>query len=181
LIHADVKFLNSRDKEPHVIDYAPGDFWLPILLKEDGLRFTYQPIYLSDKAFEKTKHLFEDRIRKEKMFNEPTIFVACEIIEHLPNENELKIEMLKAYGRCDIIHISTPKHSFDYECKDWRERKLLGHLRAYTPHEFFSKVQQIFSEYEDFDFYDSVILHARAFSRGNSLERFSISLRETNQ
>lgn len=176
LLKGDVSYFNGKKQTPHIIDYAPGEFWVPILLKEDGLKFTYQPIYICDKAFEKTKHLFEDTMRKEKTFNEPTIFVAFEIIEHLHNENEIKIEMLKAYGRCDIIHVSTPKYSYDYECKDWRERSLLGHLRAYTPREFFDKVQQIFPEYEDFGFYDSVILHARGFSRGNSIDRFTINI-----
>ena len=160
LIKADVQDLNDKGHIPHIIDYAPGEFWLPILLKKDGLSFTYDPIYLCDEAFEKTKHLYGELIKKDKSKSSRTIYVACEIIEQLANENEIKIEMLKHYGECDIVHVSTPKYSFDYQCMDWRERKLLGHLRAYTPKEFFDKVEGMFSKYK-FTCFDSQILHAR--------------------
>lgn len=157
----EVNALNLAGQAPHIVDYGPGEYWLPMMLKKEGLEFTYQALYLSENAFRRALPYFVEHFVKG---SGPKIFVACEIIEHLWQEQELKTEMLKACGLADIIHISTPKYTFDGHCpKDWQNyshRETLGHLRAYTPNEFVNKINQMFPEYA-WDFTDGRIMHMR--------------------
>lgn len=177
LIAYDVARLNNLSLVPHIVDYGPGEFWLPILLHQDGHQFTYQPIFLSDQAFDKTKHIYEAHLKLADK-SAPTIYVACEIIEHLWNDVEIKTEMLRASGLCDIVHLSTPKYSFDYQRTTWDAAPIFGHLRAYTPDEFYLRARMIFGEYDNFTFYDSQILHTRCMLRGAKIEPYQIQLKE---
>lgn len=173
LLVKDVKRLNKMGFVPHIVDYGPGEFWVPICLNDLGLDYTYQPIVLNDVSFNKTKHLFDSKLRSKKT-GQPSIFLALEIIEHLWNENELKINMLQSAGFCDIVHVSTPKYAHNYDNLNWLSTGTLGHLRAYTPTEFFTKIQDMFKEYGDFTFYDSGILHARGHWRGSLVDPYKL-------
>ena len=92
----------------------------------------------------------------------PRIFIACEIIEHLHHERDIRTEFERAKAQADIIHMSTPKYTFDgrIERLNWKEAGELGHLRTYTPAEFMRVVTRMFPEYT-FALYDSQILHLR--------------------
>jgi len=153
----DVKALNNKGFKPNVIDMGPGQYWLPFVLKNAGCNFTYKAIYLCQKAHNNAMELIPEVFGEPKI-EQPSIFVACEVIEHLWHEADLKIEMLKRWTYCDIVHISTPLYTFEFNCQDWR--KDIGHLRAYTPQEFTQTVNKIFPEYHPM-FIQSQIMHMK--------------------
>lgn len=160
LIVNDVKYCNKHGFTPHVIDYGPGEYWLPRLLKAKDLQFSYQPIFLHEAAYKIAHEMLKDVLR-DVPGNGPTIFVACEIIEHLWNTEDLRIEMLKTCGLADIVHVSTPLYTFDFNCADWdKEKEDLGHLYAFTPREFQDLVEGMFKEYTSV-YYSSQIQHIR--------------------
>jgi hypothetical protein len=145
----EVKWMNENWLEPHVIDLAPGAHWADGILREIGADYSYQAVSLKPS---KTASVVTDE--------QPIIFLALELIEHLWNETDIRIESLK-FGRLpDIIHISTPMYSFDTECMEWRERDLLGHLRTYTPGEFRAVLLKLFPEYSHL-YYESKVQQAR--------------------
>lgn len=165
LIFNEVKWWNSRAIVPHIVDYGPGEYWLPFVLKKEGLKFTYQPVYLAKEAYEKAKALLTEEMIPKKP-EAPTIYIACEIIEHLWNEEDLKTEMLASCGYADVIHISTPRYTHGNLCLDWAaDKQELGHLRTYTPQEFSQKIIQMFPEYQ-VKVFNSFIMHARLVKRG---------------
>lgn len=168
MIQHEVGELNKRNLVPHIHDYAPGSFFVPVLLQQDGLKFTYSFTDLGDTAARHVHPIIKDKLAKHTE-GQPKIFLAYEIIEHLWHQPELKTEMLKAIGLADVVHVSTPKYSFDYNCLNWRSRDTLGHLRAYTPKEFFETVQKIFGEYVC-GFYDSQILHTRCVLKNSKFD-----------
>lgn len=176
LLTLEVKKLNELNYTPHIVDFGPGEYWVPLVLNKFNLKYTYQPLSINDISYEKNKFLFENHLSKKT--DQPTIFLALEIIEHLWAEQEIKINMLRECGYCDIIHVSTPKYTHRYDQTDWRAIGTLGHLRAYTPTEFFTIVQDMFKEYGDFMFYDSVILHARGQWSGSKLPKYQLELPE---
>ena len=160
LITKEVQALNGDGIEPHVVDAGPGEYWLPMVLQNAGCKFTYEPIYLNKASYEACKHRFESVLGKKKD-DAICVYVACEIIEHLWNEADLKNEMLRYVNDlADIVHVSTPLYTFDPLVTDWETIGDLGHLRAYTPQEFQTTVMKIFPEYLPL-FYRGQIQHAR--------------------
>lgn len=168
IIVSDVKSLNDDGLIPHIIDYGPGEYWLPIILKKLGLKFTYQDIGLNKDAHNKALHVFKDNMVPPSP-DQPSIFVAYEIIEHLWDECEIKAQMLFNHGLCDLAHISTPCYTFDIDCTNWRQKDELGHLRAYTPSEFTRTLQTMFPEYITF-LYSSRIMQMRMTKRDTKFE-----------
>lgn len=159
LIDKDVAWFNSQGLVPHIVDCGPGEFWLPITLKNNKRAFTYDPIALNQRALKIVEPYIKEHLCSQ-IEGQPSIFVACEIIEHLWNEVDLKTDMMRKMGFADIAHFSTPRYTFDTDCKDWKEKEIIGHLRAYTPTEFFTVVRSLFPEYEPY-LYDSQIMHLR--------------------
>lgn len=163
LISKDVKVLNENGIIPHVMDIGIGEGWLPFIMGQNGLEFTYEPIYVNHPTYEGVKRRFEHFLDKKKP-EQPVIYVACEIIEHLWNEEEIRYEMQQRHGLADIIHVSTPRYTFDTNCTDWRVKDWLGHIRTYTPKEFANLLSDMFQEYEPC-FYDAHIQHARMINK----------------
>lgn len=162
LIRQDVKHLNDRGLIPHIYDLGPGPYHLPIILKNDGLKFTYKSIELNNKSLEFAMPYIGDFI-KEPTDEQIKIFVATELIEHLPREEEIKTEMLTECWLADIVHVSTPRYTFDVRDIDWRTKDI-GHLRCYTPDEMVSLMKKIFPEYDGL-YFNSMILHAKMVLR----------------
>ncbi len=167
LLDKDVQRLNDLKLKVHLVDFAPGEYAFPVLLKQNKRDFSYAPLNL-------TRSLFDIVMQKHDIQNgypeglDPVkIFAACEVIEHLWNPQDIRTEMLSGCGFADIIHISTPKYTFDQHCSDWTTRNLLGHLRAYTPKEFIDQVVRMFPEY-DFRFYDSYVMHLRGVMKNSN-------------
>ena len=160
LILKDVEHFNSLNIIPHILDVAPGEFYLPLLLKKFNCKFTYDFATLNKESIKVVEPHIQQFLSKDYK-DKPVIYVATEIIEHEPREAELKTYMLSYVGLADIVHISTPKYCFDSRDLDWREHKPdIGHLRAYTPRDFVDTVGPMFREYTG-HYYDSQILHAR--------------------
>lgn len=162
LLVNDVKELNAKDEMPHLVDWGPGNFYVPVMLAELGCFFTYNPITLTRES----RRAFLDRyphMQGEPDTNDPMIFFACEILEHLLEPKELKTTMLQHGGMADIVHISTPLYTFDGRVRaDGADgvRDVLGHLRAFTPQEFLTTVQNLFPGYQAL-YYKDVIQHVR--------------------
>jgi hypothetical protein len=165
LIKKDVKSFNEQSLIPHVVDLGPGNFWVPEMLKQRGLQYTYEPlgVHLGCLSVAKEKIGFD----MEKKPISPVIFLACEVIEHLWNESEIKHNMLRHCGWADIIHVSTPKYTFGFNLgKDWNnKRDEIEHLRAYTPGEFTKLIGDMFApKYANY-MYDSVVMHIRLLKK----------------
>jgi len=161
--------LNKINIEPQVVDYGPGDFWVPALLKRENCKFTYRPITVQLPAalYAKQKIDWEE----PKDTDSFRLFFAGEIIEHLWEESDLKTTMLSAGSNlADICQISTPRYSFDTRDFEWRtHRELLGHMRTYTPDEFQNVVRKLFPEYEWF-FLDGQVMQINLIKKGSSKE-----------
>lgn len=167
-IYEDVLAFNKKDKVPHILDLGPGEYWLPIALKAKGLNFTYDDVGLCPDAKLLARDKIGDRMKEHPDPDQPVIYVACEIIEHLHHEHDLAVELYRKNIRPNIIHLSTPKYTWDGSAKrlNWRSFGDLGHLRTYTPQEFFVKVSSIFPEYElALDCVNGGVMHIRGAKR----------------
>jgi hypothetical protein len=161
MIEEEVKQLNAQQLIPHIIDMGPGHYWMPILLKRDGYKFTYFPMGLSMAAHANAQKWLGDEIKALHDDRQPTIFCALEVIEHLDYPKEILSNMLYMCGYADIVHLSTPKYTFGYELMNWRELGELQHRRTYTPREFADEVRKIFGDVYSQAVYASQIMHAR--------------------
>ena len=152
IIMKEVHVMNERSVVPHIYDMGPGEYWLPIGLKRLGYQFTYGCSYLSQTAYDKQKESFSDRCVDSPPPGSPQIFVANEIIEHLRSERDIVHCMNKAGLSPDQIHMSTPMYTFSQGCDGpWDSESNKGrggHLRTYTPLEFMTVAQQMFSGFE---------------------------------
>jgi hypothetical protein len=146
-----VEKLNAEEKTPHVIEMGPGEYWLPIGLERLGYRFTYQDISLLQRTARQAREILPAELfKKDPPEGAPVIFVAYELIEHLPWPRELCVEALRQGGKMpDYVFLSTPMCTFDgHKEKDWKRRTGQPHLRAYTPQEFFMQARGIFPGYD---------------------------------
>lgn len=162
-IKRDIQGLNAKGINPHLIDYGPGEYWLPRGLNYDQCKFKYVDAGLS------TTTTLRDQIpeyKKDITEGDTVMLIACEIIEHLHHEEDIVTECLKL-AVPDIVHLSTPKYTFDIrpERINWKSYGTLGHLRTYTPGEFVLTANRLFPGYS-LTICDSKILHIRA-QRGN--------------
>lgn len=166
----DVRVMNDNGMIPHIVDFAPGEFWAPAMLVKKGLSFTYWPVLLNKGSLPKLKEHYGTRIKETPGDDRPYIFAAFEIIEHLYNPNDIKSESLRWWPRLpDVIHVSTPLYSFDTECMNWRTRDLLGHLRAYSPNELHTILARLFPEYDQ-ELQISQIMHSRMILKDTKFE-----------
>lgn len=157
MVKKEVEKFNKQGLTPHILEYAPGTYWLPVGLKALGLRFTYQSLTFGKSPYPDTKHIY----------GSPVIYCAFEVIEHLHHEEDIKSELLWSGLSADIMHISTPKYSYDgrMESLDWSE-KSLGHIKTYTPMEFANVVTRMFPNYT-YTLYPEQVMHLRGERHGN--------------
>lgn len=167
LIVQDVKACNDNSIKPVVVDYAPGENWLAIVLEKAGLNFCYKPVYVNHPTNEKFKYRYEkflpDNSSMLGLASAPIIFSCCEVIEHMHRPEEIRFDMERYIGKAHVIHCSTPKYSFAPNVTDWKTIGDLGHLRTWTPSEFQLFIQKTFPDYS-FAFYDSQVMHSRLFN-----------------
>ena len=168
LVYDEVQRFNSQAKRPHIIDFGPGEYLVPLALKELGANYTYEPIYMDERAFHSyTRH--PSFTSDAALPDEPTIFLAMEIIEHLPNIHEMATEcLIRTQGVYpEQVHLSTPGYTFDGRRKDWRKTGGLPHLRAYTRKEFMGAAESVFPGY-DWSLYFSPIMSLIGKRRGTN-------------
>lgn len=159
---------NLKDTKPHIVDVGPGEYWVPIGLAEQGHSFTYQPVAMDEKA-RKAAHPFIGHLMEAPKNGAPTIYVAHEIIEHLPSTQDLVIEALRyCDGWPDYVHLSTPLYTFDVQDKHWNKPCGLPHLRAYTTKEFVLEAQTLFPGY-NWEYRSDAIQSLRGYRSGNEI------------
>lgn len=127
--------LNNQDYVPHIMEIGPGTYWLPNTLKAKGYRFTYEAQGLGPVGYEVSDP------------QGPIMFVAFELIEHLANEMEIYQAYLKFGKVAKYLFLSTPLYTYGGGLPHWRGQAL-GHLRTYTPKEFFKKMADMFPSYK---------------------------------
>lgn len=131
-----VKEYNAAGKVPHLVDMGPGDFWMSLGLHAYDCKFTYFGLCVNleaNKLFNQTlPNVWQDVAKADQ----PVIFIACEILEHLHFPAEILQTYHKYADNADHILLSTPLYTFGTGNDKWREQKWLGHLRTYTPNEF---------------------------------------------
>lgn len=163
LLLKEIQELNIKGLQPHLLDLAPGEYAFCRNLIHNKCDFSYQPSFVNWPSYNHYEKYFHDQLidtnRKDLKLH-PKVYFCGEIIEHLWQEEELRYEMERQIGLADVIHISTPNMTFDFNCTDWRSKGDLGHLRTYTPQEFMNTVMRIFPEYQT-QVMVSPILHAR--------------------
>lgn len=152
-----------------IYDHGPGEYWLPLMLKKQDFVFWYHPVYVNHATHVATKHRHQDVTSELQNSSAPKIWVACEIIEHLHDESEIRYEMERRVGLADVIHISTPLYAFNPNMDHWKNIGDLGHLRTYTPREFQTKINSIFPEY-NFAYYQSQVQHIRLFNPNSKFD-----------
>ena len=163
----DVQNLNDQDIAPHILDIGPGTYWLPVCLKFLNLRFTYEGIGLCQYADTEIKKYLGDIYQASGLKKDGTcIAFAGELIEHLYNESDIAIECFRRGVYPRIIHISTPKYTWDTRKirLNWQAFGDLGHLRTYTPNEFISVVSKMFPSYKLEINHNEEIMHIRGIS-----------------
>lgn len=169
LIEWEVKKYNAQGKAPHLVDMGPGEYFIPIALKKLGYQFSYFEIACDGKTREKALPLIESVRCAMPSPTAPRIFLALEVIEHLPSTDDIAIECFRHVGGFpERIHLSTPKYTFHIQDKEWRKPCGLPHLRAYTPQEFAAAAHRIFPGYA-WQLYDSKIISLRGM-RGDVVD-----------
>lgn len=170
LLYCEVKQFNEQGLVPHITDFGPGDYALPLMLDAFDLKFTYQPIALHLEMLEHVKPVLKERLTTPSKGSVPMVYVACEIIEHLWNEQDIKTEMISNNGAlADVVHVSTPLYTFTRPQLDWTEIGKLEHLRTYTPMEFDVLLTKMFPEYNKQYFYE-IVQHMRLTFKGSKFD-----------
>lgn len=161
LIAKEVETYNKQGLTPHIVDMGPGEYFVPIGLKDLKLKFTYNDIGLDQQTRKDALPFIEDVKRLIPTREQPVIFLALEIIEHLHNPKDIVTECLRHCGEFpERVHLSTPCYTYDASAKDWRKKSGLPHLRAYTPAEFMRTSQSLFREYAP-QYFDGIIMSIR--------------------
>lgn len=147
LLFDELEKYNSKGITPHLIDFGPGEYLIPLSYRELDLNFSYEPIWM-----DQTAHAaYLNHLNKATLTTKsgPTIFIGWEIIEHLKDPKELATEALAHNGGVwpEQVHLSTPCFAYDSRKKQWRKKAGLPHLRTYTPHEFIFDAQTCFPGY----------------------------------
>lgn len=145
-----VELLLKELSEPHIMELAPGSFYLPLGLEERGHKFTYAWSGL-DQSGPAGNFMLPPRD------GAPTIFCCFELIEHLSNEWEIYQNYLKFKRTADFVVLSTPLYTCGAVARDWRAAAL-GHLRTYSPGEFQSIAARMFEGFEWEAFCDETII-----------------------
>ncbi len=141
LIEKEVQRLNHKGLTPDLIEFGPGEYFVPIAMQHHGLKFAYSYLAMDEPAENAASTFLKDI---PASLGGLRIFIANEIIEHLIDERELV--WLARKNNPDIIHISTPCYCFDPKALEELPEHL-PHLRTYTPLELSWFCRTHFPEY----------------------------------
>jgi hypothetical protein len=128
------KELNEKGIAPHIEELAPGNYWLPLGLKEHGIKFTYFGPSLNA-GMQDRAQLSLQKVWQESPHTQCRMFVCFEMIEHMKDPSDIYHHAIKRGGEFDVVIMSTPKYTYGGGMGEWHSNDL-GHLRTYTPKEF---------------------------------------------
>lgn len=164
ILKKEVEIYNDKGKTPHIVDMGPGEYFVPLGLAHFGLRFTYKEIGLNQKARALAEPHIKAFLKERAAPEQPEIFIANELIEHLSDTNQITIEALRHCAKePERVHLSTPCYVYDLK-RDFADITDLPHLRAYTPAEFIKAGHGLFPGY-DFQLYNGMIMSLRAMHK----------------
>lgn len=156
------KMLEAANKDgiaPHIVDYGPGDYGLPMACYDIGLKFVYTPVALQsqvqNQAKEKMRSIWVDDYKTSS--DREKWFIAYEIIEHLHNPGEIRQVFDKIRGKVTKVLLSTPKYCYGQGNTTWRDRGI-PHLRVYTPNEFYLTTVRMFPGFKTYGFIDNEVM-----------------------
>ncbi len=173
----EMKFLNKNGFVPTLADLAPGEYAFVKMLIEEKTQFLYMPIWVNYPSYKHYHKDFESQMGGVPREDQPKVFFACEILEHLWHPEDLRYEMNRHCGMADVLFFSTPRHTFDTQCDDWRKKGALGHLRTFTPQEFVLQIQKLFPEYH-LSFFDSQPMQIRATWKDSNFDVIKTPIEE---
>lgn len=127
------KALNDQNIIPHVVECAPGNYWLAGLLERSGVKFTYYAETIDQDLQRRAQEKLSDFWSKEP--GQHSIFVAFEFIEHISDTFQIYQSFLKNCPNARAVFLSTPRHCWGGGMANWSENAL-GHLRTYSPRQF---------------------------------------------
>lgn len=149
LLLSDVQKYNAAGKIPHLVDYGPGCYFVPVGLRALGCSFTYWDLSANMKAQAIARPQIPE-LKATADAERPVVYVALEVIEHLHAPRDLAVEAAKHCGPLgpELIHLSTPMCTYAEIPREvpWTERTM-HHLRAYTPQEFLVTADTLFPGY----------------------------------
>lgn len=158
ILYSSIQDSNLKGITPHLVEFGPGDFSIPIALAETGMKFTYNANSFNEKALATAK------VRLVNCFTEipptgdqPTWLIAYEIIEHLADISEIRQINDRQSKRPEKIFISTPKYTFHKGSPNWKQTAI-HHRRAYTPMEFIIATQRLFPPDIKWEFFDADVM-----------------------
>lgn len=125
-----VSRLNADNRIPNLMEISPGTHWLKKGLEERGLTFTYESRSLTSAP----PPIHSSNIN---------ILICMELIEHLANPMEAYQAYLKFEKTASYLVLSVPLHTWGGGLSTWRGQAL-GHLRTFSPQEFFDLCRKMF-------------------------------------
>ena len=132
-----IQTLNKNGQIPHIVEFGPSDYWLPLGLKRYGCKFTYYGYSLNKAAESQIKSHLDGYWMSPG--NEPKdatyVYVCCEVVEHLMNVDEVKLYSTKLGRGPDHVIFSCPHNSYFGGKPKWRDFDV-EHIRTFTTKEF---------------------------------------------
>lgn len=126
--------LNDQDIIPHIEELGPGNYWLPLGLMHNGIKFTYFGPSLNQ-GMQSQAAFSLGSSWMPAVTSKTTLFVCFEMLEHMKSTDDIYHHFVKHCPDAKYIFISTPMYTFGGGMGEWFSNDL-GHLRTYTPKEF---------------------------------------------
>lgn len=144
---------------PHIHEFGPASYWLPQGLLDSNLKFTYSASSVHTIAYVNALKKYKEIWRDKPHAAQSKAFVCFEVLEHLWSPGDIYHVFVKSGIEYDRIFLSTPYGCFlGGSVEDWRSRPL-GHIRTYTPDEFYSFACYYWPEYKwEIVKHDSMVL-----------------------
>jgi hypothetical protein len=147
LTHQVIVELNKQKQPPWIYELGPGAYWIPFMLKKLGLDFNYFGPSLNTPLQLDMSVYLDETWAKRPRDNQSKVFICFEMLEHLVDPGEIYHHYIKAGDDFDRILLSTPMYTYGGGHTDWRNMDL-GHLRTYTPKEFFMFAHKYWPNHE---------------------------------
>jgi 2-polyprenyl-3-methyl-5-hydroxy-6-metoxy-1,4-benzoquinol methylase len=143
-----LKHYNQENVPIHIYELGAANYWLPLGLRAEGYKFTYQAIGPDTQAIKQAKEHLKD-LWCETPSN-ATIFVCMEVIEHCMDPMDVFHYYAKLPRDTDFIVLSTPRYMVGGGLPgvhDWRNKDQ-GHVKTYGAMDFFLWARNTFNMHD---------------------------------